>query len=415
MNILECPVCNNKCNQGERYCGECGSVERHRALVNLYKKNIIGDLTSKNVLIVSEGKRDNGKYYETSYYFSKISVLTTLDIMDHTTYFKDTQRFDIYNRLENLKSINDNSFDCIICNHVLTAVEYDLTALTEISRVLKKNGIFVMNDGISHPITESYIAKIGQFTRRHYCKNDIMKILLNYFGDVSLNNAYDNIFKDNCAFLICKDNNKNIKMGVSVPLPDEGWWKHIVVVFSLSRCGSSSLEIALQNIGYQTVYVDKGRAIRDSKIEEYEQILLNIKQKKSIFENINKKFNAFILGSILSTDITKIIQDYPGIKIISTERDNDSWVISMKNHQLVADRPNPKRKDLIDSKNKFIKSIKTQIEQNKFSDNFLLFNTCNGDGYDKLCNFLHKDIPKSNYPHISTNNKLKLTQEQIDF
>ena len=64
MNTLNCPICNHLCNLGEKYCNECGSVERHRALVNLYKKNIIGDLTNKNVLIVSEGKRDNGKYYE---------------------------------------------------------------------------------------------------------------------------------------------------------------------------------------------------------------------------------------------------------------------------------------------------------------------------------------------------------------
>ena len=74
MVELVCPICNNKCNQGERYCNECGSVERHRALVNLYKNKKIGDATGKNVLIVSEGKRDNGKYYETSYYFSKIAI-----------------------------------------------------------------------------------------------------------------------------------------------------------------------------------------------------------------------------------------------------------------------------------------------------------------------------------------------------
>jgi len=414
MNTLNCPICNHLCNLGEKYCNECGSVERHRALVNLYKKNIIGDLTNKNVLIVSEGKRDNGKYYETSYYFSKISKLTTLDIMDHTTYFNDTQRYDIYNHLENIKSIHDNSFDCIICNHVLTAVEYDLTALTEISRILKKDGIFVINDGISHSKTESFIAKIGQYTRRHYVKNDIMDILSNYFN-VSLHIENDSIFKANCEYLVCKDNKKTIKKGLSIPLPDEGWWKHIVVVFSLSRCGSSSLEIALQNIGYKTLNVDSGRAKRNNTTKEYEQILFNIKESKPIFENVDKKYNAFILGMHEKDNITKIIKDYPGVKIIYTNRENNSWVISMKNHQLVADRPNPKREDLINFKNNIINSITTQIEQNKFTDNSLLFNVSNGDDYKKLCNFLHKDIPGSTYPHISTNEKLNLTKEQIDF
>lgn len=188
-----------------------------------------------------------------------------------------------------------------------------------------------------------------------------------------------------------------------------------IIVFTMSRCGSSSLEIALQNIGYETVNVDPGRANRDNKKKEYERILLNIKQKKPIFENIDKKYNAFILGNHYSDNITKIIRDYPGIKIICCDRDDDTWVISIKNHQLVADRPNIKRNDAINKKNKFVNSIKTQITENKFSDNFLLFNVCAGDGYKKLCKFLHRDIPKSNYPHISTNRKLNLTQEQIDF
>lgn len=189
----------------------------------------------------------------------------------------------------------------------------------------------------------------------------------------------------------------------------------LIIVFSISRCGSSSLEIALQNIGYKTVNVDPGRAKRDNTTKEYEQILFNIKENKPIVENVDKKYNAFILGLHGKDNITKIIQDYPTVKIIYTNRDNNSWVISMKNHQLVADRSNPKRKDLINYKNNFINSITTQIEQNKFTDNSLLFNVSNGDGYKKLCNFLHKDIPNSIYPHISTNRKLKLTQEQIDF
>ena len=413
MNTLDCPVCKQLCKAGERYCNECGSVERHRALVNLYEKNIIGDLTNKNVLIVSEGKRDNGKYYETSYYFSKISKLTTLDIMDHTTFFKDVQRYDIYNHLENLKSINDDTFDCIICTHVLTAVEYDLTALSEISRVLKKDGIFVVNDGVSRSKTESFIAKVGQYTRREYSLKELIDIFSNYFN-VSLHDEHDFILNTDCTFLICRDNKKTIKRGVSIPLPDDGWWKHMVIVFNLSRCGSSSLEIALKNIGYNCMYVDPARAKTDNNEKDYEQMLLNVKESKPVFENINKKHNAFIMGSLMSSDIKKIINDYPGVKIICCDRDNDSWTISMKNHVLVANRPCPKKKDLIAYKDNFIKKIVTQIEENKFNDNFLIFNTVSGDRYEILCEFLHKDVPEGDYPHISTNEKLKLTDEQIN-
>ena len=415
MNKIECPICNYKCDEGKRYCTECGSVERHRALINLYNKNIIGDLSNKNVLIVSEGKRDNGKYYETSYFFSKISILTTLDIMDHTTYFKDTQRYDVYESLENLKSIKDNSFDCVICNHVLTAVEYDLTSLTEISRVLKKNGIYVMNDGISYTKTESFIANKGQYIRRYYNINDIKHILSNYFGNVELINEYDNIYKFDCEYLICRDNKKTIKNGVSVPLPNKGWWRHVIFVFCLSRTGSSSLEIALQNIGYNTIFCDSGRCIQNNNLDEYDKILLNYKKKNPLLKNIDSKFNAFILGSLSSNNITKIISDYPGAKIICTDRNDDDWIISMKNHQLVANRPNPRRVELINTKKQFIKNIKKQIYKNKFTDNFLLFNADSCDKYNKLCKFLHKNIPNKKYPRISTNRKLILTQEQINF
>lgn len=69
---------------------------------------------------------------------------------------------------------------------------------------------------------------------------------------------------------------------------------NLVVVFTQSRCGSSSLEIALQNIGYETVNVDSGRAILDNKkkafrLKKQEDYMELIDTTKNV-KNITKKF-----------------------------------------------------------------------------------------------------------------------------
>jgi len=413
---LKCPVCNFVCVIGERYCNGCGSVERHRALVRLINEQKI-DIKDKQILILSEGKRDNGNYYETAYYLAKHSNLTTLDIIPHCTYFGDKQSYDIYESIEKATSIKDNSFDFVIANHVLTAVENDLTALSEISRILKPNGSFIINDGISHTKTEPYIAKKGQYTRRHYNREELIKVLNRFFTNVNLKVADDLIYAKNIKFIICTNKKNNYEYGSTSHYCFSGWWRHIVIVFALSRTGSSSLEIALRKIGYNTLHLDKGRAKSENKMDQYTKVLSNITKNKPFFEGV--KENVFILGVTLLNEVNKIYEYYPGVKIIFTDRSNEGWVISMKNHQLVANRPNPKRKKLIDSKNSFINKITTQIAKLTFFDknNFLKLSVDDINKKNLLCNFLHIKNEKRDfiYPHISTNQKLKLTREQIEF
>ena len=164
---------------------------------------------------------------------------------------------------------------------------------------------------------------------------------------------------------------------------------------------------------------DPGHAKRDNKVKEYDQVLLNIKQNKPVFENVNKKYNAFIMGSHYKNELKNLHRDYPKVKIILTNRNDNVWVISMKNHLLVANRSNPKRTNLIKNKTDFRDSVKNQLNDLKFfvKENFLELNVDDKNKHKTLCNFLNIDVNKFTfeYPHISTNKKLTLTQEQIDF
>lgn len=190
--------------------------------------------------------------------------------------------------------------------------------------------------------------------------------------------------------------------------------QQIVIVFSRSRTGASSLEVALQSLGYNTIFVDSGRAAANDYTGPYQQLLANITNGERLTAQIPNLYDAFMMGSHLSSKegILKLKSDYKNIKFILCDRDHESWVISMKNHQLVADRPNPRRQELIEGFVAWKKEITDTLATDK---NFLTLNVGSADKMMTVCSFLQKQEPEDSYPHISTNEKLTLTQEQIAY
>lgn len=191
--------------------------------------------------------------------------------------------------------------------------------------------------------------------------------------------------------------------------------RNIIVVFGISRTGNSSLEIALQKLGYNTLFINEERAKKDNKIKQFTKFFSNLEKGKPFFNGI--KENAFICGSKLKNNIDKLCHEYPNVKIIVTNRNDNEWIVSFKNHQIRANRPNPKRDDLIKMKQKFRTTIDNQLSEISSFDkkNFLEFYVDSNNKLEILCKFLNINNPGFKYPHISTGKKLKLTDEEINY
>lgn len=136
-----CPVCNKQSRKFRPYgivkrddaqCVHCGALERHRFLWLFLERNTdIFDTKQKRVLHVAPEscyevrlKKQLGSAYLTSDLYSP-SAMVKMDICDI--------------------HYDDESFDVIVCNHVLEHVPNDRMAMGELNRVLKKNGWAVLN------------------------------------------------------------------------------------------------------------------------------------------------------------------------------------------------------------------------------------------------------------------------------
>ena len=113
-------------------CPHCESNDRSR-LIYLYLRSL--DFTNKNVLYVSPEKEidisfDKANLYERICNFSEL----------YDSYRNNVKNVDICD----MSCYDDNTFDFIICNHVLEHIIDENKALSELHRVLKKNGILIM-------------------------------------------------------------------------------------------------------------------------------------------------------------------------------------------------------------------------------------------------------------------------------
>lgn len=172
-----------------------------------------------------------------------------------------------------------------------------------------------------------------------------------------------------------------------------------VFCIGMFKTGTTSLGRAFDVLGYRTMHGPwwpKDRMIVDDwyeKAEEWSKYDDIIKQQTT-------NFNAF--------------EDYPWM--FCYEKCNQwypkaKFILTLRDYQKVAEsevrwwRKNGVSEEKIPKVEKFMDRYETHknnvLTYFKDKDNLLQLNITEGDGWEKLCNFLDKDIPSSPFPHLN--------------
>ncbi len=153
-NQVECPVCGSQFRKFLPYgrlkprenalCPNCLSLERHR-LMWLYLKEKTTFFTEKlhvlhiapEACFIRRFENQHGDGYITADIESPLAKVK-MDI--HAIPFQE------------------NTFDAVLCNHVLEHVRDDIQAMREIQRVLKPNGFAILQVPFFNPVGEKTFA-----------------------------------------------------------------------------------------------------------------------------------------------------------------------------------------------------------------------------------------------------------------
>ncbi len=131
-NQHQCNICERKnktfiLNQrGEKLCPACGSMPRDRRLFSVFN-----DYSKDKTLKLLDFSPSRSLYR----YFTKQQEITYFPT-DFSNEFIAKYHYDITNI-----PVEDHFFDRIFCYHILEHIDADITAMQELFRVLKPNGI----------------------------------------------------------------------------------------------------------------------------------------------------------------------------------------------------------------------------------------------------------------------------------
>ena len=143
-NYHQCNICEKKLSKfvinqrNELLCPKCGSLGRDRRLWKLLETDYLKE--NYKVLDFSPSRSLSQK-------LKKVKIINYLST-DLSGNFNADFEYDII-KIE----INSNTIDLIICYHILEHIDEDLLAMSELFRVLKPNGIAI----IQTPFTDGNI------------------------------------------------------------------------------------------------------------------------------------------------------------------------------------------------------------------------------------------------------------------
>jgi len=167
-NQFNCPVCNSRLKNfislknGDKICPKCGSLSRNRRLWSLIEKNFLQ--VGIRVLDFSPSR----SLYRKLKTYADIEYLST----DYAGEFIADLHLDITQI-----DAPDDSFDLIICYHILEHITDDKKAMGELHRILKNGGTCL----IQTPLKEGDIYEDWSLTSEkdrtiHFGQEDHVRI-----------------------------------------------------------------------------------------------------------------------------------------------------------------------------------------------------------------------------------------------
>lgn len=174
------------------------------------------------------------------------------------------------------------------------------------------------------------------------------------------------------------------------------------------KTGTTSLTEALKILGYK---VTGPNGVWDPNIS---------RNVYSITNKLIKKYDAFQDNPwpIIYKELDK---KYPNSKFILTIRDPEDWIKSQVKHFGYEDSPmrkwiygvgHPKGNEKI-YLNRYKNHNQEVIDYFKNRpEDFLILDFSKGDGWEKLCSFLNKDIPNIPFPHTNKASDRQLKEQK---
>jgi len=182
-----------------------------------------------------------------------------------------------------------------------------------------------------------------------------------------------------------------------------------IFLIGSNKTGITSLSTALNNLKYRIIPINiffrKNSILLNDFLDGYYDKIFNLVDKFDVFYDRPWNHN----------DFYKLLNEkYINSNFILTIRNPENWY---KSYQRFAKAINLREKwfynkvsnslygidDFLSNKNimieKFNERNKQIIKYFENKNNFLIMNIENGDGYEKLCNFLNKSILNQNFPH----------------
>ncbi len=178
-----------------------------------------------------------------------------------------------------------------------------------------------------------------------------------------------------------------------------------VFCIGFHKTGTSSLAYALEELGYR---VTGPNGVNDPDIA---------KNVTKMVRKLVRRYDAF-QDNPWPVLYRELDVEYPGSKFILTKRDPDAWIKSQVGH--FGAKETPMRKWIYGVGSPLGHEdiyIKRYVDHNRdveeyFSerpDDLLLMELSSGDGWEKLCAFLDKQIPSVPFPHANKSGERKST------